>query len=248
MAKFCTRCGKPLEEGQVCDCQAAATVAPTTTTASSIDFKESGKDCLDVVKGIFTKPVETIKNFTVDSKYIAGIILVVVTAIASGLYKIATLKSIYGSTSGKGFNMSDITSVLSGNLGLDKPNYLKEFFTTFAYNLVEYAAIAFIGYLIVSKLLKGKSSWKQMINATGAALTVVCLGYLLNSILVFIDAEFVGYLRGYVTTFAKMASVLFLYKGVAETAEVDKNKLYIWIPAMFVVGAAVIDILDKIFN
>ena len=29
MAKFCTQCGKPLEEGQVCDCQATATVAPT---------------------------------------------------------------------------------------------------------------------------------------------------------------------------------------------------------------------------
>jgi len=224
------------------------TVAPSTATASSIDFKESGKDCLDVLKGIFTKPIETIKNFVVDSKYIAGIIMVVVTAIASGLYKIATLKSMYGSSTGKGFNMNDLSSVLSGNLGLEEPNYLKEFFTTFAYNLVEYAAIAFIGYLIVSKLLKGKTSWKQMINAVGVAFSIVCLGYLVNSILVFVDAEFVGYLRSYVSTFAKMASVLILYKGVAETAEVDKNKLYIWVPAMFVVGSAVIDILDKIFN
>ena len=68
MAKFCTKCGKELEEGKNCDCSNSTT---NTNTASAIDFKECGNDCLNLVKGIFVKPVETIKDFVVESKLLS---------------------------------------------------------------------------------------------------------------------------------------------------------------------------------
>ena len=60
MAKFCTKCGKKLEEGQVCSCEAKATKA-TSSNNGGFDVKECANSYLDMLKGIFTKPVETIK-------------------------------------------------------------------------------------------------------------------------------------------------------------------------------------------
>ena len=95
MAKFCTKCGKELN-GKACDCSKNA----STSIIGDIDVKESCMDCLNVLKDIFTKPIETIKDFVVENKFISGIIMIVVAAISAGLCKIATLKSMYSSTSG----------------------------------------------------------------------------------------------------------------------------------------------------
>ena len=72
MAKFCSRCGKKLEEGAVCDC------APVTKEVKTRDAVETAKnslfDCLNIFKKIFTKPFDAIKTFVVENKFIAGII------------------------------------------------------------------------------------------------------------------------------------------------------------------------------
>lgn len=249
MSKFCTKCGKELKDGQTCDCQKSTKT--TTTSASSIDVKESCMDCVEAVKGVFTKPVETIKGFVTDNKFISGIIMIVAAAIASGIYKIATLKSMYGSTNGNGFNANDLSdlfsSALSGNLGA-KPDYFKEFINAFVNHLAEYAFIALLGYVLVAFLFKGKASWKQMLSAVGISLSFVILGFLVNSILVFVDAEVVGYIRGYVSSFAYILSVLFLYKGVEGVAELDKNKIFLAIASSFVAAEAAMDIFNKIFK
>ena len=92
MAKFCTKCGKELKEGQTCDCKKTS---KKVTNNTQIDLKESSIDCLNVFKKIFTKPFEAIKDFVCDNKFIAGIIMIVVAALTTGIYKIATLKSMY---------------------------------------------------------------------------------------------------------------------------------------------------------
>ena len=250
MSKFCTKCGKELKDGQTCDCQ-KTTKATASSSTTTVDVKESCMDCVNAVKGVFTKPVETIKDFVTDNKFISGIIMIVAAAIASGIYKIATLKSIYGSSTGSGFNANDLSdlfsSAMSGNLGT-KPDYLKEFFNAFINHLAEYAFIALLGYVVVAFLFKGKASWKQMLSAVGISLSFIILGFLVNSILVFVDAEVVGYIRGYVSSFAYISSILFLYKGVEGVAEVDKNKLFLAIASAFVAADAAMDIFNKIFK
>ena len=70
MAKFCTKCGKKLEDGKTCDCQKNKKVEEKVveTTSTQIDIKESLMDCINVFKKIFTKPVEAIKEFVCEMR------------------------------------------------------------------------------------------------------------------------------------------------------------------------------------
>ena len=257
MAKFCTKCGTPLEDGKCPKCNVETIEekkeVKTTTNTETVDVKQSFMDCLDVFKKIFTKPFEAIKEFVTDNKFVSGIIMVVVAAITSGLYKIATVKNMFDASSSSRFNANDlgdyINSALSGgSYGGAKPDYVKEFFTTFAYDLVEYAAIALIGYLIISKIFKGTVTVKQMIATVGIALSVVIIANLANSILVFIDAEFIGYVRSYLSMFGTIFMYLILYEGIKGVANVDKDKMFIGIASICICATIVIDIAHKMFD
>lgn len=251
MAKFCTKCGKELVDGKACSCSKKKEET-VVTVSNEVNIKESCMDCVNVFKNIFTKPFDAIKEFVCEHKYIAGIILIVLVAISSGLYKIAVLKNMYTSTSAGSFNADDLLgalgSALSGDLSYGAPNYMKEFFTTFVTSLAEYALIVLIGYLIIAKLLKGKATWKQMITTVAIGLSVVLVGNVINSILVFIDGEFIGNIRSYIASFASIMSMLILYSAVKDVAEIDKNKLFITVASMSVFATVVIDIVKKIFD
>ena len=256
MAKFCTKCGTALENGKCPKCKeekTTNTVEKEVVEVETVDIKQSFMDCLDVFKKIFTKPFEAIKEFITDNKFVAGIIMIVAAAISAGLYKIATLKNIYDSSSGSRFNANDLGDYLNsalsgGSFGPAKPDYIGEFFKTFAYNLVEYAAIALIGYLIVSKLFKGTATVKQMITATGIAVSVVILANLANSIIIFIDGEVFGYIRSYISTFATIFKFLILYEGIKEVGNVAKEKLFITVASICICATIVIDIAHKMFD
>ena len=257
MAKFCTKCGKPLEEGMTCDCQvnvveqqANVAVAPQTTD-TKIDIKESLMDCVNVFKKVFTKPFEAIKEFVCDSKFIAGIIMIVVTALSNGLYKIASLKNTYDATSSS-LNLNDFSSLLnsalSGNSAVAEPEYLKEFFTSFLTNFAEYAVVFVLGYLIISKLFKGTISWKQMLNAVAISLSVVLVGNLLRAGLTFVDGDFIYNIRSYISSFANIFSILLLYGAAKEVSGIDNNKMFISVASMSVFATLVMDLVDKVLN
>lgn len=251
MAKFCTKCGKALNEGEICNC--SQTVQTVATKATGVDAQECIMDCVNVFKNIFTKPFDAIKEFVSENKFIAGIIMIVLAALSTGLYKIAILKNMYSSTSAASFTASDFTDLLNsalsgGSFSAAEPEYLKEFMTTFATNAVEYAFIVILGYLIISKLLKGTASIKQMATVVGISLSVVLAANLVNSILVFIDGEFVANLRLYVSSFTAILSTLILYASVKQVAGIDQNKLFVSVASMSVFATIVMDIIQKLFD
>lgn len=252
MAKFCTKCGKELNMG-VCDTCGSNITMTTTVTSQPTDVKGSLMDCVKVFKGIFTKPLDVIKNFVSENKFISGIILAVVAALSKGIYKIAYLKSMYSATKSvsdlsAGDLSSLISSALTGELSVAKPEYFKEFMTTFAMNALEYALIIVLGYLIISKLFKGTASIKEMVAAVGLSLSVVLVATLLNSVLVFIDGDFIVNLRGYLSSFASILSMLILYGSVKHVSGVDENKLFVTVASMSVFATIVMDLVQKIFD
>lgn len=250
MAKFCTKCGSEMVDGKCPNCKEVKKDVVVST--EPVDIKQSFMDCLEIIKGIFTKPFDVIKSFVTENKYITGIIMIVLAALSSGLYRIAVDKNIYSSSSPDSFNTSDLSSLvdsaLSGDFGVKEPEYLKTFMTTFATNLVEYALIAVLGYVVISKLLKGSASIKEMISALGVSVAIVLVANLLNSILVFIDAGFMGYVRSYISTFAVIINTLVLAGGVHQIAKIDKNKLFVSVASMSIFAIAVMDIFQKLFE
>lgn len=255
MAKFCTKCGQELVPGEKHVCAAKkdgeekvkdATPSKTSSVTGE-EIKSSFMNCLDFLKKLLVKPVEAVEDFVTEKKYLSGIIMVLLSAIAAGLYKIATLKAAYGASSSKGFNPSELVNLLYKSFG-SEPEYLKEFATQFANSAVLYLLIAIIGYFLVTNVFKGKTTIKKMVSAVGASVAVLIIGFLLNTILVFIDAEVVGYIRTYIAAFADIISVLVLYKGVKSATDLDNNKLYIAVASMSVCATVVIDIINKIFD
>jgi len=212
------------------------------------DIKEGGKDCLDIIKGIFTKPFDIIKKFATEKKFLTGAIMILITALAKGLCKVATLKNMYDSSSSSNFSAADLASVLNGNYSAE-PDYVEEFFKAFGYGLLEFVAIALVGYLLVTKVLKAtKVTWKQLVAATGVALSVTALAFLVNAGLVYIDEEIVSYIRGYITSFGYIFSILIFYTVISELAGIDKNKLFIAVSGAFIGATAVVDLVQKILE
>lgn len=239
MAKFCTKCGSELVDNVCPKCKDEQKVV----ASQSSDIKGSFMECVNIFKSIFTRPVDTIKEFVSENKFIVGIIMIVATALSTGLYKIAILKSGYSAAT------NTVLGSLSGLFGASaKPEYLKEFMTTFATNAVEYALIAIIGYLVVSKLFKGKSSLKEMIVAVGISLTVVFTANVVNSVLVFIDVDFITNVRIYLSSFASILSTLILFGSVKQIAGIDENKLFVTVASMSVFASIAMDLIQKLFD
>lgn len=251
MAKFCTKCGSELVDSKCPKC--GEKKEEKVVTVEQEDIKTSFMSCLEVFKGIFTKPIDTIKSFVCENKFIAGIIMVVFAAISAGIYKLTLLKNIYTSKNADSFTASDLTDMLNnvlqgGGLKAAEPEYFKEFLTTFITNFAEYALIVGIGYLIITSILKGKATIKEMVTAVGISLSVIIAANLLNSIVVFIDGEFFAHLRIYIASFGTILSTLILYGSVKQVAGIDNNKLFMSVASMSVLATVVIDIFQKLFN
>ncbi len=102
MAKFCTKCGKKLEEGKVCKCdkekntnveEVKQTTNKKVVVDTNIDTKEITNNVLEIVKGIFIKPVETCKKYATIKNINLGYILLALSALASALFITFTLSS-----------------------------------------------------------------------------------------------------------------------------------------------------------
>ena len=66
MGNFCTQCGRPLQEGEVCNCtaQAAPNPAPTPVQAapsqSSREIKQGFENLVTALKTIWKNPAEAV--------------------------------------------------------------------------------------------------------------------------------------------------------------------------------------------
>ena len=59
MAKFCKKCGKKLEEGQVCDCQGVVSNQQpvVSNNTNGVDINEIINSYIEIVKGLFVRLV-----------------------------------------------------------------------------------------------------------------------------------------------------------------------------------------------
>ncbi len=225
MAKFCTKCGKELENGVCVDCSKKQ---ETKKVNETVDVRGSIYDCFDIIRGIVLKPIETVATFVKDNKYITGIIMIVLAAISSGIYNIALDKSI--------------------SSAFIKPNYFKDFLNTSLLNLGEFALVAAVGYLLLSKLFGSKTTLKEVVSAVGVSFGVVICAYLVNSVLVFIDGSFASSLRSYIFQFASIYKYLVLYLGIKQISKLDENKLVLNAASMFVLASVLMEVIQKIFK
>ena len=78
MAKFCTKCGKPLKDGKPCDCEKKIKEEPVSNNL--------GENIIDIFKNIFIKPFDTIKRYANKDNTKLALILSGINVLVFGLF------------------------------------------------------------------------------------------------------------------------------------------------------------------
>ncbi len=205
MAKFCTKCGSKLVDGKCPNCE-----NKTTEVATKFDFNE----LLASVKGMFTKPVDTMKEIIETENITIGGILIAINALIIALFCCLGSKeliSLFTSTSG-------FSSLMSTSIEIP---YARIFFTTLVIVLVTYAIIAGLFYLVADKLFHGNSNYKKMIAYLGITSVILTTTMLGTIVLMYVSAQ----LMILFLLCGVALSNVYMIQGFQFTASIDKNKV-----------------------
>ena len=142
MAKFCTKCGSPLEEGKQCKCEREKKEVKTVSGSNFVDLL---KEYLEVVKSLVKKPIDTLKEKNDESNFNLALISIGVTSIILGFVMCFVVKNL-----------------VSGFSGFVEIPYVKVFLVGFITMAAMISVMALIAYVIIDKLLKSETSIKKM--------------------------------------------------------------------------------------
>ena len=230
MAKFCIHCGKKLKDGEVCDCMANV----------QVQTNDLGTNLIDVLKGMFMKPIDTIKSYTEEKHFNLALVLVGILSLSTALFMMSLIKNVaeMATSSMGGLTLYAMTSVSS------QIPYLQIFFI----GLISVIAFAFIYtgllYLVNSVMFKGERSFKKVFTMYGVNSVVTSVTLLVTAIFMFVNV-FLGLL---VLVLGSMLNMVYVYKGIERLGVKDKNKHgYIYLITTLFYGI-VLFIISLIFS
>ena len=233
MAKFCINCGKKLEDGEVCACQATV----------QVQANNLGTNLLEVLKGIFVKPIDTIKNYTDEKQFNLSLILIGILSLASALFVLSLVKNAYtlivGSMGGGSYSL--YSSMMTTSIQIP---YMKIFFMV----LVLAIAFAFIYtgllYLVNSVIFKGDKNFKKVFSMYAVSSVMTSVTLLVSAILLFVHIAL-----GFIVLIAGLTlNMVYTFKGIEFLGVKDQNKYgYIYLITV-VFNYIVLFIITKIFS
>ena len=267
MAKFCTKCGKPLVEGTTCNCgnseQQPVVETLNFEQPSMKDFQQTSNmnqtmmnqaqggmaqpskaknilnDCLAVIKGFFKKPVTTIEANADDSKFTNALALAGVFAVSVMAFVLVVLGDIY-STLEKTMTMGGLVEAPE----LEVP-YVKVGLITFITVAGTLALMALLAWLILAKLFKVNTTYKKVFGIYAVSSIISAAAALVATVCTFIDYRIAFIVLGLgIALNTHYVSVTMKAAGQA-----DENKLgYVVVVAQYVALFVVTFLLYKIFG
>ena len=169
--RFCTKCGKELKEGEVCDCTAGETVSAGTSSINGDAIVNTGKDIWHTILNVFKKPATTVSEEANSKSSNKSIILIIVLAISFALYLMAMFAGV-----AKG--VEEASSSLWTTATVEVP-----YFQIFIYGILIYAIMAIlpvVAALVVAKIAKNSNfTFKKAFNlyiTSNAPMVFVYLG------------------------------------------------------------------------
>ena len=99
MAKFCTKCGKPLKDGKPCDCEKEnkkEEIKEETTEESSVDVGAAINNCVNILIGMFKNPSKTLAKKANKNNFTLAIVSIIVNTIIFGLTVHFLYSNIFG--------------------------------------------------------------------------------------------------------------------------------------------------------
>ena len=172
MAKFCTKCGRRLIDGQPCSC--TQTQQPVNDMQGSVQ-----KEVKDKAKNFFTQALEMIKHpstgFASSVADENGLILMGIEAVLTGLYLYVLLQKIVSAT------MSGINSVFGTSRTAAQTPSLGGFF---GYGIIIAIIVSLVIAALVMGLMKAMAeadiNWFQSCQIAGMRSLGLSLGWILG--------------------------------------------------------------------
>ena len=206
MAKFCIHCGKALKEGEVCSCQGNVQVQSGNV----------GSDLSEILKGMFTKPVSTLKTFTKDSSFNVALILLGVFCVAVSLFLLSFVKNLSDVAVS---SMGGITLYTIGAASMQIP-YLKIFFICLIVAVIFVFVYTGLLYLVNSVMFKGDRSFKKVFSMYGVSSVINTAALLVSAIFMFIHPV----LGVVIFLLGSVLNTLYVFKGIEMIGVKDENK------------------------
>ena len=231
MAKFCTKCGSPLEDGKCPKCdkekeekKETKEVKETTETVevTSNEMVESFKD---IITNIFKTPVKVVKKYATEANMTFGLVAAGINAVAIGLLVHVLIDNILKIA---GLSIKTINSVLSNPevsqvftmLGINAQN--TNFGVKAAIGMAILTAItAGIIYLMANVVFKKKLDFKKIIPIVGLSETFLTIAAIVAIILSYVNVA----LALIVFSIIAMFSITTLHQIINETTDLDSNEV-----------------------
>lgn len=231
MAKFCTKCGKELKDGEKCDCLEKATkTEKIISDDTKKDVENLFNNLISTLKEYVKAPVDTINDNIKASKFNLAIAFVVIFGIIGGLYILSIVKESFSTVMGY-IPMIQQT----------EPEYIK----IFLYALIGLVGLIFlesaVAYLISNKVLKSDISFKKTFAVYGFSTITLSILLLAGTVLNLISLKTAGISLG-------AAVMLFhYYVNIIATKHfgVDKNRVQYVILATSLISTYILGFVIK---
>lgn len=236
MAKFCTNCGKKLEDGKPCDCQKNKkdVVEAEVVKTSANDYVN---DYIEALKGIFTKPVDTMKKYAKSSKFLISLIMLGINAIISALFVYLFAKESVGLVA----SLSGYGSLMKG-YSIDIP--VKVYFLAFLTMAVFFFCLGGLLHFVNSVIMKKDSDFKEIMSLIGVNSVFTTITTIIAIIALYINV----WVAVIILAIAGVIFLLNIYHGYTMISNIDKNKMaYAFTGCYAITLFVVCYILPKIF-
>ncbi len=253
--KFCTNCGKELNEGETCNCVSTQKVEGIVINTESII--NTCKSVWSTILNVFEKPDTTITEEINSKENSKTVILTVLLAITFAFYLMAVVSNTIKNA------VAGINSATLGLGSISAASIDVSYFKIFIYGILIYGIMAFIpmlATLIVAKLTKNseynlKKAYKLYITSNAPLI----LGYLGMTLILLLNVNLLNILGFIAFGIVSVACFFNFILGFnKETTIRDDRRSYaltsvliIWIvieviALLIIVGSAFGDIYDKV--
>lgn len=243
MAKFCTKCGRKLEDGKPCPCEKEEKkVEKEENIERKVSHSEPSTDInwyvnsfIDMIKGIFVKPIDTIKKFATEEYFVLGIIVIILNALLTGVMAYLTLEEA-------GSAISSFGLYSLGFSGIEVP-FMKTLLYVALFMIVGFAVSGAMIYVMAGPLFKANTNMKRCIALVGTCASLTLITTILAIICLYISVK-VFFI---VLLLAGVLYLCHLYHGTQEISNIDENKQgYTFLVAVAVATFVVVYVLPKI--
>ena len=239
MAKFCTNCGKKLVDGKPCDCEKKESKKVEEVEVVSTGAGEMVNDYIEALKGIFTKPVDTMKKYAKSSKFVLAMIMLGINAIVFGLYiylfageSVSVLARLMG--------YSSLMSLSGASVSVPA----SVFFWAFLFMAVFFFALGGLLYLFCGPIMKDDTNFKEIMSLIGVNAVFTTITILVALIFVYIKT----WISLVILMLGGFIFILNTYHGFTNLVKIDKNRIaYVFTASYAITLFVVCYILPKIF-